>query len=254
MESREEIAFFDGVEIVSLPGEWKFYKAAPGRDGDNFSYGNEGCYKIDVKGRVFGADWNGRIVIYADEAFNPGDVVEARVMRASHTVAARYTERATLKHGTVTARELLPIQAASEESFAGEAALHTEAGFFAGETHREIQHYEYVVLARTNTPATKRMEWITAYSKVTLKGLGNQYASKVDGAPLWHKEISGGVRSGRIRTTAWLAVTDAEHPAMVAEDDAEEFRKSVLQSTLEKLQGLSEPNEGMYEEYEEYES
>jgi len=54
--------------------------------------------------------------------------------------------------------------------------------------------------------------------------LGRQYHGLISGNPLWHMEISGGVRSGRERMTAWLALVDINHRVSVRTTGDNDYR------------------------------
>lgn len=207
------------AEIHSLPGEWQRFQA---------NKKDRPCWKIDLCGRSYGADWAGRIVIYAAHPFVPGDVVRVRLMRAEHRVRVVYRERHTLHHGSVVVSE--------------KRHLHRDEG---GEI--ETDAYEYLVFEPTDAAPDARITFTKAFSKTTLKGFGRQYRSDTvfEADPLWSKTIYGGYRSGRAGTNATLAIiayddpppqvvtTDlrASRPAVVADADL----STETRATIEKL-------------------
>lgn len=206
---REQLAFLPGVEIKSLPsGAWELFQAEPG---------DEPRYRLNVAGARFGAAWRGRIVIWAKELPQIGDIVAIRHMRSTHEVAAVYTDkvRSDFRSGQNVAyrkREVVPLQEQATVS-----------------AEREVESHEYVAIEPWAGPGRGLfLEWVEAYSKITLKGLGAQFANRLKGNPLWKLEIHGSVRSGRAFTTAWLAITDSAHPVVVVDEDAESLRTSVL--------------------------
>lgn len=115
--------------------------------------------------------------------------------------------------------------------------------------------HEYLVLEKSEaTEAQAKLEWHSAYSKTTLKGLGRQYKREIvySAEPLFVKTISGGVRSGRASTTAELSITHLDTyievretdlkpmPAYSDFDDNEDFVDSndlLGELTLQKLRG-----------------
>ena len=63
---RECLHEFLSVEIKSLPSQWQKVSNA----ADDYA-----AFKIDIDGSRYGAQWNGRIVIYAAEDFAAGVIV-----------------------------------------------------------------------------------------------------------------------------------------------------------------------------------
>ena len=189
---------FDGVEIESLPGDWQEFTA----QAHDYP-----CYKIDVAGSQYGAQWQGRIVIYAGRPYKPGDVVKLRVMEAVHKVKVtlQQRQRSDFKAGTVVAysvRRVVPLS--SEE---GEETLETRP---------------YIALEPSSAQSTRRLVWATAYTKTTLKGYGRQIHARLAGLPLWSRQVRGGVRSGRAHTVGAIAIVDNEHPLEVVHGNQDE--------------------------------
>ncbi len=184
---RREIAVYDAVEIVGLPpAEWQEFQGTETDDP---------AYKIDVRGKKFGADWNGRIIIYAAQPYSIGEIVSIRYMEATHRVKAVSEERETV-YGKVQVEKILPMTA--EE---GDEKL------FTG---------QYLVLEKARKEeVVGKLVWAEAHTKTTLKGFGRQYWAEVSGQPLAEWRVSGGVRSGRAHTTGVLAVVREEHPLII---------------------------------------
>ncbi|MFH1462311.1 MAG: hypothetical protein ABIG08_01240 [bacterium] len=193
VEERRELATYGPVVVGNLPGEWEEYST--GTEGDYPRY------KIDIRGRRFGASWDGRIVIYAPRSVVPGEVVTIREMEATHRFREETVEVAHVQkspHEPPTHTEIQPRPVTSIE---GEEVLRKRC---------------YLVLEPASDAEPKgKLVWATAYTKTTLKGFGRQFWAKVRGAPIVQWEISGGARSGRFHTTGILAIVDAEHPLVV---------------------------------------
>lgn len=185
VQERVELHRFEGVLIDSLPGEWKEFKTDAGTDFP--------CYKIGIKGSVYGASWTGRVDIFADKQFTVGEIVDIRVMESKHLVKKlRYTAATHLVEKTVD--------------------INTEERDVT--LTEEIERREYIVLEKSECTAAKmKLVWAVAHTKTTIKGYGRQYYASLDpSATLWHKAISGGVRSGRVHTEGILAIVSEEHP------------------------------------------
>lgn len=178
--------FFPVVRIKSLPTEWTEFKP----EGNDF-----GCYKIDMKGSRFGAQWSGRIIIYGLKPFAPDDIVSLSVMSVKKQVREMTTSRATMKHGTVSITRRVPLSCDDGDV-------------------KEVQDiYLRLDPAQENGEETPSLVWATAYSKTTLKGLGRQFhASLDDSAALWSMSVHGGARKGRFGTTGILAIVSKKYP------------------------------------------
>ena len=190
VEGREEVAFYEAVEVKNLPAQWVEY--TPAYSGDI------GCWLMVVKGKDFGADWKGRIDIFAPRAISPGEVVNIRDMETTHRVKVVSETRQTLHHGEVAVEHEVPLD--------------------YGEGTEVMRKRRYLVLEPT-TPGTEpksRLVWATAYTKTTIKGLGRQFWSKIEGSSIAEWRITGGVRSGRAHTTGVLAIVDANHPIVAS--------------------------------------
>lgn len=153
-------------------------------------------WRMVVKGQRFGATWSGRIDLWtvAQEPPKVGDVVYLREMEVIKRVAKARWERATLEHGTVSGHRQVPL------------------GTEGAEEYEEEREYIRLDPAPDREPRERELVWVQAYTKTTIKGFGRQYHAHLEGSPLWHQEVSGGVRSGRAYTQAWLAVVDPDHP------------------------------------------
>ncbi len=183
---RREIAVYDAVEIVGLPSaEWQEFQ---GTKTDS------PAYKIDVRGKEFGADWNGRIIIYAARPYSVGEIVSIRHMEVVHRVKAVSEERQTV-YGKVDVEKILPVTA--EE---GDEKL------FTG---------QYLVLEEAKKEVVGKLVWAEAHTKTTIKGFGRQYWAEVSGQPLAEWRVNGGVRSGRAHTTGVLAIVSEDYPLVI---------------------------------------
>lgn len=187
--------------VESLPGDWEELRTP---DGSKF--------KLTIKGDAFGASWTGRIDIFAQHPFRPGDVVAVSEVQVAHTVAVQRTGRPTsgftqLRGGPaqVEQRQVIPLNQITDE-------LREAEGFAV-----EVEQRTYIRMddAHGADPGTRRLVTLLAASKVTMKGYGRQYRHAFTGVPVWEKRVSGGVRSGRIENTLVLAIVDDEHPLEV---------------------------------------
>ena len=183
----ELLGRWEGVQVRNLPGQWEKYRSGRSGDADR--------YKVDVKGRVFGAAWSGRIVIWADWPVASGDIVDVEQRASTYRMCMRYVEESVTypvgrlgsRTVTRTVRELVPVDEWPAEPLPDEY-------FMAEERHR------FIVLRRSEVeePAWV-LDWATARFKTTLKGFGRQYSyTVVLPAPAVRlATISGSVRSGR---------------------------------------------------------
>lgn len=186
---RKCLEIYDGVEIVSLPGEWLKVPRRERSDKETFG--------MTILGRKFGAAWNGRIDLFALHSWESGDIVSVRVMEVTHKVRFVTEEVSTLRHGTILVHKNVPIG-------------NTEEGKIT------LEKRQYLALERWDRePSGMKLVWVTAYSKTTLKGFGRQYRAEIVGAPVAEWRIGGGVRSGRAYTDGCLAIIDQDHPLMV---------------------------------------
>lgn len=183
--------------VSSLPGEWQRVERPNDFPG----------WRQIVKGQRFGASWSGRIDLWtiAVEPPRTGDVVYLREMEVTKKVAMAFWERATLEHGTVSGYRQVPLGT-------------------GGDVIEEERRYIRLDPAPERDPGKKELVWTTAYTKTTLKGLGRRFHAHLEGNPLWYQYVSGGVRSGRLGTEAWLAVVDPDHPVIrVFREDGHEI-------------------------------
>lgn len=211
------------VKIESLPGEWHEFalKNSP-----------EPSYVIDTSGARYGVRWSGRIVIRADKAWQPGDVVLFEEVEAQHKVlSVAYTRhwmteddeprerRASvgvppalkdetaevLRWVTTEVHKTFPDATVSDievEAETIETRRYVRLDAVAGIEDPDDEQYE----------SLPRLVFTQAPYKTTLRGIGRQYGYKLSGSPLWAQEISGSVRSGRMGSRAMLALVDDEHP------------------------------------------
>ncbi|OHA73325.1 MAG: hypothetical protein A2940_01200 [Candidatus Wildermuthbacteria bacterium RIFCSPLOWO2_01_FULL_48_29] len=187
-EERRQIALYEDVKVVNLPGEWTEFHSETHRDTPQ--------WRIDIKGQKFGAAWEGRIVIYAPRPIGVGETVTIREMEVLHRVKVKTEIRQTLHHGPVAVERELSITGAE-----GEEALRSR---------------RYLVLESTpGVEPRAELVWATAHTKTTLKGFGRQYWAKVGGTPIAQWKITGGYRSGRAHTEGVLAIVSEDHPLLV---------------------------------------
>lgn len=184
VQERELLNVYDGVEILSLPASWK--PVETGVEGDVPSY------KITVKGRWFGANWSGRIDLFANQKFGEGDVVSIREMETKHLIKIVKERMKTFRYGEVQIDKEVPIT--SEE---GEEVVRSR---------------RYLILEPYEGEATAHLVWVMAKTKTTLSGAGRQYWADLGGAPIAMWTIQGGYRSGRAHTVGALAIVNASHP------------------------------------------
>lgn len=166
------IQFSQICEIELLPADWELFKATP-KDAP--------CWKISIKGNIWGVNWEGRIDIFSHDSIppQPGNVVLLESCVTIH-------QRSDMAEKPLEIREYLRL---------------SQVGQFP-DTGGQIP----------------KLIWLTATKKQTIKGLGRQYSYSLVGSPIWEKRISGGYRSGRKITTGALALVDTEHPLWVRED------------------------------------
>lgn len=212
------------VKIESLPGEWHEFalKKSP-----------EPSYVIDTSGARYGVRWSGRIVIRADKAWQPSDVVLFEEVEAQHKVlSVAYTRHWMNKDDEPRERRAsvgVPPALKDETAEVLERWVTTEVHkTFPDATVSDIEveaetievrrYVRLDAVAGIEDPDDEQYEslprliWVTAPYKATLKGYGRQYAYKLSGSPIWAQEISGAVRSGRMGSRAMLALVDDEHP------------------------------------------
>ena len=191
---RQEVWCSLPCEVVNLPEKWEeFHTGAPH---------DLPCWKMVVKGSQFGASWAGRIDLFAPRPIEIGETVLIREREAHHLVKRTLRTKGIgiasgVPGATLTVEDEHPYAEAPEEA------------------EEVLKEHRYLLLHPIEEPAECRMVWATAHTKTTLKGLGRQYGANLNGLPLRKWEISGGVRSGRKHTTAWLAVVDQAHPVFV---------------------------------------
>jgi len=190
VQKRELLNYYDGVEIVSLPSKWEHMPPKGVRD-DSF-------FKMTIKGSQYGADWLGRIDIFASEPFKKEDVISIREMEVKHEIKIKKKTRQTMKYGTVEIEEEFPVTTAEND------------------VESIIRSRRYLRFERSEEFQTSHMVYATAYTKITLKGLGRQFRAVVeDETCIASWIIYGGVRSGRAHTTGILAIVSPDHPLMI---------------------------------------
>lgn len=178
--------YFGPVEIETLPDEWAEYRA---------SEGDRHIYRIDVKGKKFGASWYGRIIIFAPAPFAPGDIVVVNVMEVKKLIKEIEKKRKTMEHGEVTYFRRVPIDSPE------------------GQTKEIVDQYIRFDPYKGDEKPIGKLVWRTARTKTTLKGLGRQYFAGFETeACIWSKAIRGGFRSGRAYTDGVLAIVNEKHP------------------------------------------
>lgn len=188
---------YDGVEVISLPpGEWQ--KTEGGRK-------DVSSFQLAVKGRRFGAAWDGRIDLFTTSIPRIGDVVSVREMESRHLVKVREEEKQTLHNGVVVIEKVLPIT--SDDPNAREV----------------VRHRRYLVVEPFEGSAISRLVWVEAHTKTTLKGFGRQYWTEIKNVSIASWSVSGGVRSDRAHTTGVLAIVDHDHPVyLITKGDIKE--------------------------------
>ena len=190
VQKRELLNFYDGIEIVSLPTKWVHVPPEGERD-DSF-------FKIVVKGSQYGADWNGRIDIFASEPFENGDVVSIREMEVQHQIKMKKRERQTMKYGVVEVEDELPITSTEND------------------VENIVRSRRYLRFERSEELPTAHLVYAIAYTKTTIKGFGRQFWASVNtDTCIGSWKISGGVRSGRAHTTGVIAIVSNEHPLII---------------------------------------
>lgn len=190
VQKRELLHRWDAIKIVSLPSTWDTQNSGRSHEGDH--------YKITIKGRDFGADWNGRIDIFAAEKFKDGDIVNIREMEVQHQIRVVQKSRNTMHNGQVRVEKENPVQGVGEKT---------------------IRTRRYLVLERTERclNTNEKLVWAVANTKTTLKGLGRQYWATVNNdACIVSWQVSGGYRSGRASSTGVLAIVSPKHPLYIS--------------------------------------
>jgi len=207
--------FSSVARVHSLPpGEWvRVQNTANGK-------ADRTVWHLTLKGKYYGADWRGRIDIWAHTVDPPkaGDVVEVAHMQVRKTVAIQTEGRFRLDRN---------LQSTVDYEVSRRVPL-TQAGNEGVQIKEETTDYVSLLSLPPGTRMRtlgKRLLWAEAYSKTTFKGLGRQFEATLDGG-LWHMEVRGGVRSGRATTTAWLAVADFETPVLYLYRDLESLAET----------------------------
>jgi hypothetical protein len=171
-------------------------------------------WRLTLRGKMFGADWSGRIDVYFQvdpKSLRPGQVVSLSHMESRSRVWVQKWTKQTMEHGEVSgyARCKPTDEGANEREEAGQ--------------------YVTILPAPEGVEPVGTLVWAQAYSKVTLKGFGRQYAARLEGTPLWQMSVKGAARSGRFNTDARLAVVEEGNPLIhVHREDGEEERSEVL--------------------------
>lgn len=172
------------------------------------------AWRLIVKGRSFGADWQGRIDVYLHvdpKALSVGQLVRLAHMESRSKVWVKRWQRGTLEHGTISGyRRCGPKDEGAEE-------------------REEVTQYVTILPAPDSAEPGGTLVWAQAYSKTTLKGFGRQYAARLEGSPLWQMSVYGAARSGRFHTDARLAIVEEGNPLIhVHREGGEEERTPVL--------------------------
>lgn len=170
--------------------------------------------RLIIKGERYGASWRGRIDVFSHVwPISSGDVV---------TLAYNFTRRQVwCVSRQIKACGYLGYVVERSKSYRVLAGHVPEPG--ESEVMEREETNEYVLLTRTLASTTSALQrdalpvlcWIEAYSKTTLKGLGNQFHRRIVGNPLWSLSVDGGCRSGRYGTHGMLAVVDPMDPVTV---------------------------------------
>lgn len=194
--SRERRGKWQGVLIKSLPGTWREFVANKPNAAKR--------YKIDVSGRRFGASWFGRIVIWADREFGPGDIVDVVQMKATYQVRLRaitqYSTGAAFAGFPgvyYTVYEHLPLDHQPESE--------DERVFDSTETH------EYLVLYPSDiAEPTLKMGWLTAIQK-----WNRDDQLEIPRETVFVKQIAGTSRTGRHSGQGVLVILPVDAEAKV---------------------------------------
>lgn len=202
--SRQEMVVYDGVTIESLPFSYGWEERQ--QDGGDYP-----TYRMRVLGKAFGANWSGRIDLFATQPFEKSSVIMLREMVSEHRVkkvteSRHHIQRDIHDSGTHSVTYTVPLQ--SDE---GEEVIETR---------------KYLVLEPTDTPASgMKLVWVEAHTKTTLKGLGRQYYAQISGSPIASWSVYGGYRSGRANIHGMLAIVDVEHPVIITGTGDVQFRE-----------------------------
>jgi hypothetical protein len=189
--ARREI-FAASVVIESLPGEWE--QTPADYQGKSVTVPSWHMY---VKGRRFGASWNGRIDIWAqgERPTATGDIVYLRYMEVDKRIAKKSWSLQTLEHGFISGERQVAITRLGEEG-----------------VREDTETRRYIRLEPTTEYPDGTLMWLEAKTKTTLKGFGRQYWAHLQGDGLFKLEVYGAYRTGRAYTSGWLVVVDQDHP------------------------------------------
>ena len=187
------------LRLDSLPANWEKVQIEE-------KHHSRPAYKIDFKGREFGASWSGRIVMWADEPILPGNLVDLEQMEARYQVCVSYETHHSVGaaykgyDATYTIRKHLPLTECQEEL--------DETTDPSGPRSEVDSHVYYRMRPARDGQATGRLVYVEGTSKTTLKGLGAQYHVKItippDAEVLSH--VHGHYRSGRAGGDGYLLV------------------------------------------------
>lgn len=174
--------------------------------------------RLTVKGSDYGASWSGRIDIFS----HVWPVKTGAVVTLSYNQVRRRTWYVEKKIQTCGFRGYVVGRTTSRR---------VPPNYIPADGESEVKEREeentYVLLTQTLYSTSSALQrdnmpvlmWLEAYSKTTLKGFGRQFHRRIEGVPLWHLDVSGGVRSGRLGTHAMLAVCDPLDPVKVTGTD-----------------------------------
>lgn len=153
-------------------------------------------FLFDRRGQEFGADWSGRIVVWAKEPPVTGETVLIREMVSTWQVRAKYETHysisASFRAGVpvpYTKRTLVPLDS-------NDGQIETE------------EHRYFVIEPAPGRTPTGQLVMVFFRTKTTIKGFGRQIFGKI----VWPKgyeilaSASGSYRSGRATGTQYLAV------------------------------------------------
>lgn len=188
--SRKEL-FGVSCKIASLPpAEWQQVQ---------WEEKDSPAWHLVIKGERFGVSWRGRIDLWSVSSEPPkvGNVVRLSEMEVLKRIAVR-----KWSSGTRSMERQVPLALAQKENSDSSVEMREEKRI-------------YVRIDPTDElPQGRKLVWIEAHTKTTLKGLGRQYHASLSGSPIWCQKVLGGYRSGRAHSVGWLAVVDPENPVI----------------------------------------
>jgi hypothetical protein len=175
-------------------GKWERKK----REGDLHDF-----YKIWLSGSNWGASWNGRVDIYAEQSFQIGDFVSFEEIQAFHQVRdqeGNLLER-TETHNYIRLASPDPREVEDVEIVDTWGMKDDDDPLDPSDLSRYMYKYQ--------KSQHLKLVWETCQSKTTLSGEGRQYKNQLVGveSALWKRRLNG---SGRAYTNAVLALVKNE--------------------------------------------